>query len=124
MTDPSPWNSIHLIADLDARRGLDDLELIERVLRDAAAVAGATLIDIRLHHFGTGMGVTGVAILAESHISIHGWPENDFAAIDIFMCGARCQPDAALNLIVERLDATIRSAQRIVRAALTGSSQI
>jgi S-adenosylmethionine decarboxylase len=49
--------------------------------------AGATLLHIHLHHFTPNGGVSGVAVLAESHISIHSWPERAYAALDVFMCG-------------------------------------
>ena len=54
------------------------------------------MLGTHIHDFGEGMGVTGVVILAESHISIHSWPEHDYAAIDIFMCG-EADPQIALN---------------------------
>jgi S-adenosylmethionine decarboxylase len=53
---------------------------------------------VKLHSFGEGAGITGVAILAESHISIHTWPETGFAAIDIFMCGS-CDPHRAMPVL-------------------------
>jgi S-adenosylmethionine/arginine decarboxylase-like enzyme len=67
---------LHLVADIAGASGLGDLPLIEAVLREAAQAARATVLDVRLHHFGPGKGVTGVALLAESHISIHTWPEH------------------------------------------------
>ena len=70
---------------------LTDPELIDRALRDAAEAADATILHSHFHHFGPDGGVSGVLVLAESHISIHTWPERDFAAVDIFMCGA-CNP--------------------------------
>ncbi|MBU6266956.1 MAG: adenosylmethionine decarboxylase [Sphingomonadales bacterium] len=103
MTVHPPTNSLHLIADIEGAQGLGDLPLIEAVLREAAAAARVMLIDIRLHHFGEGHGVTGVALLAESHISIHTWPEAALAAVDIFTCGPRSDPHAALALIEQRL---------------------
>ena len=57
-----------------------------------------TLLHIYLHHFGEEQGVSGVAVLAESHISVHTWPERNFAAFDIFMCGS-CDPEAALPVL-------------------------
>ncbi len=77
----------HLLLDCWNASNLDDLNLIEQALRDAVDETGATLLHIHLHHFTPNGGVSGVAVLAESHISIHTWPERDFAALDIFMCG-------------------------------------
>lgn len=107
MTPVPPYDGRHLIADLNDCAGLDDPARIERCLRDAAGAAGATVIEVRLHHFGPGQGVTGVALLAESHISIHSWPEHGYAAVDIFMCGRRNDLDAALDVIAEGLRARI-----------------
>ncbi len=88
----------HLIIDLwDAER-LDDLPHIEETLRACVTAAGATLLHIHLHHFTPNMGVSGVAVLAESHISIHTWPENGYAALDVFMCGA-AQPHEAVAVL-------------------------
>ncbi len=84
----------HLIIDLwDAER-LDDLPHVEQALRDAVTAAKATLLAIKLHHFSENGGISGVVILAESHISIHTWPERGYAALDIFMCGSANPADA------------------------------
>lgn len=115
MTLPSLYDGVHLIAELTGARGLADLATIERALRAAAAAARATLIDLRLHAFGPEQGITGVALLAESHISIHSWPEHGYAAVDIFVCGRRCDPDAALAALVAALSAEVRHEQRIAR---------
>jgi len=85
----------HLLIDFWGARHLTDLSRIEKALREAAEACGATILKLMLHGFGEGSGITGVAILAESHISIHTWPELDYAALDIFMCGA-CDPQKAL----------------------------
>lgn len=103
----------HLIIDLWQASHLDDLVLIEQTLQECVKAADATLLDIQLHHFGPGHGVTGVALLAESHISIHTWPERAFAAVDIFMCGEtkpeRCieplkRAFATSQIVVTQLD--------------------
>ena len=83
----------------------EGVDLIELALREGATAAGATVLEVRLHGFGAGQGVTGVALLAESHISIHSWPEHGYAAIDIFLCGARHNADDALAAIVDALNA-------------------
>lgn len=93
----------HLLADLyGCAARLDDVAMIDGALRAAVEAARATLIDVRLHHFGPEQGVTGVALLAESHISIHSWPEDGYAALDFFLCGSDNDADAALSVIVTR----------------------
>lgn len=77
----------HLIIDLYGAEGLDDIDRIDRAMRDCVDAAGATLLHIHLHPFEPNGGISGVAVLAESHISIHSWPENGYAALDVFMCG-------------------------------------
>lgn len=81
----------HLLVDLWGATNLCDPAHIDRALREAAEAAGATILHGHFHHFSPNGGVSGVLVLAESHISIHTWPERNFAAIDIFMCGA-CNP--------------------------------
>ena len=78
----------HLIIDLWDGEHFDDAGVIELALRRAVQAAGATLLHLHLHEFTAGGGVSGVAVLAESHISIHTWPERGYAAIDVFMCGS------------------------------------
>jgi S-adenosylmethionine decarboxylase len=91
---------VHLIVDLYDAKHLDNIDLIDEALRKSVAAAGATLLHIHLHHFEPNGGVSGVAVLAESHISIHTWPEAHYAAIDIFMCG-RANPDACVPVLRE-----------------------
>jgi S-adenosylmethionine decarboxylase len=88
----------HLLVDLWGACNLCDPEKIEAALREAAEAANATVLHTHFHHFGPDGGVSGVIVLAESHISIHTWPERDFAAIDIFMCGS-CDPYRSLPMI-------------------------
>lgn len=78
----------HLIIELWGAKHLDDIERAETAMRDGAVAAGATVLRVDLHKFEPNGGITGVAVLAESHISIHTWPERSYAALDIFMCGA------------------------------------
>ncbi len=88
----------HLILDFWGARYLDDQPRLERALRSAVDAAGATLLHIHLHRFTPSGGVSGVAVLAESHISVHTWPERDYAAFDIFMCGGALPEQAATVL--------------------------
>ena len=119
VTEPHRPAGIHLLADL---AGIDaailtDPDAIDALLRKAALAAGARILHSHFHAFGPGMGVTGVLLLAESHISIHTWPEHGFAAADIFMCGA-AQPQRALDVIDAALAPTTRSVQTIARGQL------
>ncbi len=88
----------HLLVDLWGATNLADPEHIDVALRAAAVTAGATILHSHFHHFTPNGGVSGVVVLAESHISIHTWPERNFAAVDIFMCGA-CNPHDAIPVL-------------------------
>jgi S-adenosylmethionine decarboxylase len=94
---------VHLIVDLHEAQGLDDIDLIEATLRRCVDAARATLLHIHLHHFSPN-GVSGVAVLAESHISIHTWPDAGYAALDVFMCG-NANPDACIPVLREAFKA-------------------
>jgi S-adenosylmethionine decarboxylase len=88
----------HLIIDLWGAKGLGDLARMETALRECVSASGATLLHIHLHHFTPSCGISGVAVLAESHISVHTWPERDYAAFDVFMCGD-AQPHRAIAVL-------------------------
>lgn len=90
----------HLIVDY---WGVDPSKLIscedvDKVFRESATSAGATVLSSHFHHFGDGCGITGVVILSESHMSIHTWPEKNYCAIDVFMCGT-CDPRDTLKAL-------------------------
>lgn len=88
----------HLLLDLYGASHLDNIQHIEQAMRDIVSACGATLLHIHLHHFCPSGGVSGVAVLAESHISVHTWPERDYAAFDVFMCGD-AQPENAIPIL-------------------------
>lgn len=90
----------HLIIDLWDVSRIDDPEHIERSLCDAAVRAGATILSSDFHVFTPNNGVSGVIVLSESHISIHTWPERNFAAVDVFMCGD-AQPHRTIEAMRE-----------------------
>lgn len=96
--DGVQFAGMHLLVDLWEATNLDDPAHIDVALRDAALVAGATILHSHFHHFSPNGGVSGVVMLAESHITIHTWPERNFAAVDIFMCGA-CDPNLAIPVL-------------------------
>ncbi|MEE9309780.1 MAG: adenosylmethionine decarboxylase [Cocleimonas sp.] len=94
----------HLILDYWGAKHLSDIQLIEKALREAVKMTGSTLLHIHLHHFTPNGGVSGVAVLAESHISIHTWPERDYAALDVFMCGDT-EPEKAIAIFENAFEA-------------------
>ncbi len=89
---------IHLLVDMWDANNLSDIDIVRTALRRAAMAANARLLQIELHHYPDGDGVTGIAVLAESHISVHTWPECNFVAIDLFMCG-RASPRNAIPVL-------------------------
>lgn len=104
LRDGKTFAGMHIIVDLYEAEHLDDIELIEKVMRECVETCGANLLHIYLHHFTPNHGVTGVAVLSESHISVHTWPERNFAAFDIFMCGD-AEPELAVDILQERFKA-------------------
>lgn len=114
---------IHLLADfygVDADK-LIAFDRIDKLLRAGAEAAGARILHSHFHSFGEALGVTGVVLLAESHISIHTWPEFGFAAADIFMCGS-AKPQLALKVIENALQPQSRTVQTIARGAPVASA--
>jgi S-adenosylmethionine decarboxylase len=89
---------IHLLLDMWNARNLENPQKIELAFRAAAKAAGATVLSVFHHSFSPSGGISCIAALAESHISVHTWPERDFAAIDIFMCGT-CDPYLAASTL-------------------------
>ena len=77
----------HLLLEFWGAKHLDDVKFIERTLAEAVKACGATLLEMMIHHFTPSGGVSGVAVIKESHLSIHTWPEFNYAALDIFTCG-------------------------------------
>ena len=98
--DGVKYAGMHLIIDLWGASNLDQPDLIDQTLCDGARAAGATILHHHFHHFEPNGGVSGVVVLAESHISIHSWPERNFAALDVFMCGV-CDPHKVIPFLQE-----------------------
>jgi S-adenosylmethionine decarboxylase len=93
------YAGIHITIDIWGASGLNDAEHIDGALRKAVTACGATMLELFLHRFEP-QGITGVAVLAESHMSIHAWPEIQYAAIDVFTCGT-CDPLHAVPVFQE-----------------------
>jgi S-adenosylmethionine decarboxylase len=87
----------HLIIEVVQGEGLDDEARIQTAFRDCVEACGATLLHIHTHKFSP-QGVSGVAVLAESHISVHTWPEIGYGAFDVFMCGD-AEPWKAVDIL-------------------------
>lgn len=97
------WAGRHVIVDFwGCRADLTDEAQIRQALAEAAKASRAELLQVVTHTFPEGGGVTGLALLAESHIAIHTWPEWTLAAVDIFTCG-QCDPYAAAAMIQDHL---------------------
>ena len=96
------------------QRKLDDEAFLRTTITTAAKRAGATLLNLITHRFEP-QGVTGLALLAESHISIHTWPENGYAAVDVFTCGDHTMPESACEHLRAELGATRHALSSFLR---------
>ena len=119
--NPSVTHGKHCILELyqcDAFR-LDDEAFVRTTITSSAKKAGATLINLITHPFQP-HGVTGLALLAESHISIHTWPEVHYAAVDVFTCGDKTFPEKACHLLIKEFLAKEFSLKSFNREIPTG----
>jgi S-adenosylmethionine decarboxylase len=94
------YAGLHLIAEFWGARDIEDEKEIKQILIGAAKSSGCRPLKVSTYKFKP-RGVTGVVLLAESHISIHAWPEHDYLAIDLFTCGDKKRPQAALDYLKE-----------------------
>ena len=104
--------------DLDA---ISNLEAVKGALVEAAKRAQATIVDVVFHEFNP-FGVSGVVVIAESHLSIHTWPEYRYAAVDVFSCGDVLQPEVAVNYLVEQFGAERTSVVEMQRGMFINPS--
>ena len=109
----------HLLLELKDcnREVLNDSGFLKGLLLAAANEAGATVLGESFHQFNP-HGVSGVVIIAESHLFIHTWPEHGYAAIDIFTCGNSVQPEKAAQKLIRELGAKSHSILEIQRGIL------
>ena len=109
----------HLLVELyecDSEK-LNDLGKLEMVLEEAVRISGATALKTSFHQFAP-QGVSGVIIIAESHFTIHTWPEYGYAAADIFTCGTTVKPEKAADLLIRNLKAGNHSVTEMQRGIL------
>ena len=102
---------------------LNDVAFIKRVMRDAALASGATIVQEAFHLFNP-HGVSGVVVIAESHLTIHTWPEYGYAAVDLFTCGEDVSPDAAFQHLKDHLQAQSFNAMEMKRGILNSGNGI
>ena len=109
----------HLLVELHDcdKEALNDLGFLRGVMLDAAISCGAVVLGDSFHHFSP-QGVSGVVIIAESHLSIHTWPEYGYAAVDVFTCGTSVQPEKAAEVLIEKLGSRNHSFVEIPRGVL------
>ncbi len=100
---------------------LNDLEAVKTALVEAARRARATIVDVVFHEFNP-FGISGVVVIAESHLAVHTWPEHRYAAVDIFSCGAMLQPDNAAAYLVEQFGAERTSVVELRRGVFVRRS--
>src|SRR5881296_1317574 len=93
---------------------INSLEAVKGALIEAAKRAQATIVDVVFHEFNP-FGISGVVVIAESHLAIHTWPEYRYAAVDVFSCGEILQPQVAVDYLVEQLGAARASAVELQR---------
>jgi S-adenosylmethionine decarboxylase len=114
----------HLLVEYHGcdRELLNKPDAIRAALLAAVERSGATPLHDVVHAFSP-HGVTGVVVIAESHFSIHTWPEYAFAAVDLFTCGESVDPYAAFELLAKELRASSHSVVEIRRGLLPGSEK-
>jgi S-adenosylmethionine decarboxylase len=113
----------HLLLELHdcSSEILNNLETVKAALVEAAKRAEATIIDVVFHEFNP-FGISGVVVIAESHLSIHTWPEYRYAAVDIFSCGDTLKPAEAASYLVEQFQASRASCVEVKRGVFPGSA--
>ena len=109
----------HLLVELNDcnRDTLNDLDLIRATMREAAIRSGAVILGDSIHRFSP-QGVSGVVVIAESHLSVHTWPEYGYAAVDVFTCGTTVNPRVAADVLIEGLGSKNHSMKEIPRGVL------
>lgn len=97
-TKKQKYAGIHLLAEFWGGKVIENSKEIEKILIGATKAAKSIPLKVTIHKFSP-QGMTGVVLLAESHIALHSWPEFNYLAIDIFTCGDKAKPRRALNYL-------------------------
>ena len=113
----------HIIIDLKScyLHTLTDASLGESEFVSACNRAGATVLDTQFRSFGEDLGYTGLVLLAESHVSVHTWPEYSTALIDVFTCGTSADTDMLSELLVEFFGGTVMNHTTLMRGCYANS---
>lgn len=101
---------------------LSDLKKVQDVLITAAKVADATIVEVAFHEFSP-FGISGMVVIVESHLSIHTWPEYNYAAVDIFTCGDILKPDKAVSYLIEKFQSKNPSVVELKRGILSTKNE-
>ena len=109
----------HLLLELKAcnSKVLNDLKKVQEILVSAAKEAKATIVETSFHKFSP-FGISGIVVIAESHLSVHTWPEYGYAAIDIFTCGEALKPEVAARYLIQRFHSKDPSILEVKRGLL------
>ncbi len=112
----------HLLLELrDCNaESIKDLEYVKSAMVGAARDAKATIVDVSFHEFNP-FGISGMVIIAESHLSIHTWPEYGYAAVDIFTCGDLIQPEVAAQSLIRAFQSENPSLVEMKRGIIDAS---
>lgn len=102
---------------------LDDMEQLEKFMKDSVRISGATIVKSSFHRYNP-QGVSGVIVIAESHISIHTWPEYGYAAVDFFTCGESVDPYKAYEYMKEKLNSSVAHVAEIKRGIPSESDEV
>jgi S-adenosylmethionine decarboxylase len=103
-------------------RIIKDLEMVKNALVSAAKEAKATIVDISFHEFNP-FGISGMVVIAESHLSIHTWPEYSYAAVDIFTCGDVIKPEVAASFLIKLFESRNPSIVELKRGILSHENE-
>jgi S-adenosylmethionine decarboxylase len=101
---------------------LNNLKAVQEIMISAAKVANATIVDVAFHKFNP-FGISGIVIIAESHLSIHTWPEYAYAAVDIFTCGSALKPEKAVTYLTEKFESKSPSVVEVKRGIISADNK-